>query len=274
MQHHRPDEPRAHLWRRALVAPGVALLIVTAFLVTGCAQGAGTICATQGPMPQAEQEALIASCERAVPAVREAWPEWEPQVVITAATEPLPEGIAARVVGTGREGEPTSGDRLVVAPDLPQRLSPEGLDVVLRHELTHLATRSTTTAPVPLWAIEGLAELLAYAPVADDRRDRAADVARLRAAVDGGAWTGSVPTPEDLEGPGDLALAYTSAWLAMTVLADSEGLDRVVAAMQPSAAAGTGTGLDEAARERAFLERIGVSRDQLQARWEAALRAD
>lgn len=226
-------------------------------------------------MSDAERVALLESCERAVPVVLEIWPDWEPAVVIERAAEPLPDGIAARVDGLARAGEPTTGDRLLVTPGLTEQLSSEGLDVVLRHELTHLATRSTTTAPAPLWAIEGLAELVAYTPVADDRRDRGADVERLRAAVAAGTWSGTVPEPADFDAASEVSLAYTAAWLAVSALVHSEGRDAVVQAMRPGADPGAparGTaGLDDADRESVFLASLGVTRTELDTLWTTAL---
>lgn len=235
-------------------------------------------------MPTAERAALLDACERAVPAVLTAWPQWAapehdvpergvPEVVIIRAESPLPPGIAARVEGLARDGESTNHDRLVVTPGLPAQLSSAGLDVVLRHELTHLAMRSTGTAPIPLWAAEGFAEYVAYASVPDERRERASELERLQGRVAAGEWDGTVPNADQLEAAGsdaDLVQdAYTAAWLGMVVLVDGQGLDAIRTAMQP--AHESVPGLSDADRESLFLARLDLGRPDLDRMWRAAL---
>src|SRR5690606_38816761 len=112
------------------------------------------------------------ACERALPAIGRLWPQWTGSAHIVRSDVPLESGTAAFVEGMARPGEPAQEDRLVVAPGLADELSSAGLDVVLRHELTHLAMRATGTATIPLWVAEGLAEHAGYASVADLRSER------------------------------------------------------------------------------------------------------
>lgn len=269
------------------VALAVVLVAGTLLASTGCGT-AQAPCRVAGDMPAEESAALLESCERVIPAVEAAWVGWEPEVLIARSPEPLPSGIAARVEGVARDGEPATGDRLVVTPGLPEQLSPEGLDVVLRHELTHLAMRSTGTAPIPLWVAEGLAEYVAYDAVPDDRRARGTELEQLRARVDAGDWEGTVPSASQLEAVGAgtdttvTADAYTAAWLGITVLVADRGLDPVIAAMHLDAMHldaihpdDTRPGeLSDADREALFLDRLGVTRPELDRWWRAALAED
>jgi len=52
----------------------------------------------------------------------------------------------------------TTGGRLLVDLDVYRRLTIDGRRIVLRHELTHLATAAQTPAGMPVWLVEGFAE--------------------------------------------------------------------------------------------------------------------
>lgn len=51
-----------------------------------------------------------------------------------------------------------TGGRLLVDLDVYRRLTIDGRRIVLRHELTHLATAAQTPAGMPVWLVEGFAE--------------------------------------------------------------------------------------------------------------------
>lgn len=256
----------------------LARLLLVPVLIAGATAGCERMeatapgCRVDGQLTADAATALLQSCERAVPAVLDAWPQWTGDVLIEQAAGPLPAGIAARVEGLAREGEPTTGDRLVVTPGLTDELSSAGLDVVLRHELTHLAMRSTGTAALPLWVAEGLAEHLAYASVVDERATRSGELEQLRARVDAGTWTGTVPSRAQLDGDDgrDPRAAYVAAWLGVTVLIDERGLQEVTAAMAPPRRASAGAQTEP---ETAFLARLGLTREDLDQLWRAGLDA-
>lgn len=227
-----------------------------------------------GPDPAQELRQLREACERALPAVSRVWPDWTGTARVVVAASELEPGTAAYVEGLARDGEPAQGDRLVVAPGLAAELSDDGLDIVLRHELTHLAMRSTGTAPLPLWATEGIAMHVGYAAVGDARRERRTELERLRTRVESGVWPGTVPAATLFEDPERRAEAYTAAWLGIETLLEHQGADRVTEAMRrqtvlpgPGALAPI-TDLDRTAH---FLGSLGVGRQWLDERWRAAL---
>lgn len=256
----RPDPRR---WGSRVL--GVPLIVLTLF---GCS-AEDERCQVTGADSVAESEVLRESCERAVPEVEALWPGWSGPVPIVRSQSALPPGVAAQVEGSIVPGHPAEADRLLVGPALVERLSPDGLDVVMRHELTHLAMRSTGTAPVPSWASEGLAEYAGYQGVDDDRKDRRGDLRSLRELVDNGGWAGTLPTAADLQDSQTRADAYAAAWLGITVLIDELGPQAVTEAMRPVAneRADHRVVHSEAEQTERFLQRLGVSRPWLDQRW-------
>lgn len=262
----RPD-PR-HWSSRALSASLSVMLGVPAILA-GCSSADAERCLVTGAGSAAESQVLRESCERAVPVVEALWPEWSGQVPIVLAQSALPTGVAAQVEGSLVPGEPAEGDRLLIGPDLVGQLSPEGIDVVMRHELTHLAMRGTGTAPLPPWVSEGLAEYIGYEGVTDARRERREDLVSLRRSVDAGAWNGTLPTPAELQNQDTRARAYTAAWLGITVLIEAVGLAAVTEAMRPLER--EPSALEDGERTDRFLQRVGVQRAWLEDRWRSEL---
>ncbi|MDA0634658.1 hypothetical protein OUY22_14640, partial [Nonomuraea sp. MCN248] len=128
---------------------------------------------------------------------------------------------AARLAGTGPlDGlaAVADGRRVIVVPEGFARLNPTGRDVVLAHELTHVAAG---TGGLPIWLYEGFADYVAY-------RDAGLPVtvaaAELAAEVRAGRAPGELPGPADFRAPGDgQARAYQEAWLACRFLAATLG---------------------------------------------------
>jgi len=263
----------------------MAVAALAVLVLAGCSQGQGTRCEVMDAASTAEADALRESCERAVPTIEELWPAWTGDVPIVVSTSELAPGVAAQVEGRAVSHHPAEEDRVLVGAGVVAQLSPEGLDLVMRHELTHLAMRSTGTAPIPLWASEGLAEWIGYQGVTDERSERAADLQALEAAVSEGRWTRPLPGPAELGNNETRADAYTAAWLAVSILVDEVGLHDVTDAMRPTggtASDGNGTreseqprSADDVALTQGFLQRVGISREWLEERWhtELALRA-
>ena len=73
--------------------------------------------------------------------------------------------MAAATDGPLTPGEHAGADRIVLVPGAWSSLRPDGRDVVMTHELTHVTVRASTTRSVPVWLSEGFAELVAYQPI-------------------------------------------------------------------------------------------------------------
>jgi hypothetical protein len=174
--------------------------------------------------------------------------------------------IAAVTTGETAGGEvATTGDRVVVNPQGFAGLGELGRRVVMTHELTHVATRATTSAPVPIWLGEGYADWVAYQGSGLARRTVAEP---LLAAVRAGTAPAELATLDDFDPTrGEVAQAYAGSWLAVDMLAREHGDAAVTAFYRAVASAGP----VEADLARA---RPGLSvQEEGAARLDAALRA-
>jgi len=135
--------------------------------------------------------------------------------------------IAAVTTGEiGLDSSATSADRIIVNPDGFSQLGELGRDVVLTHELTHVATRATTTVAVPIWLSEGFADYVAYKATGLSARRVAKDVLD---EVRRGEGPKQLPDARDFDPSAhDIAPAYSGAWLAVRMIADNDGEDTLL----------------------------------------------
>ncbi|HMM95879.1 hypothetical protein [Phycicoccus sp.] len=203
-----------------------------------------------------ELAAASATVDRALPGLRRTWDGTPAQVLVllpgTAAQAAALLGHAGTTVGevagttdgpVGADGRAT-GDRVVLDPVAHRRLTPSGRDVVLTHELTHVAVRATLAGTTPTWLAEGYADHLGYA-----RADVAVSalLAPLTAAVRAGTAPTAVPTAADLDpAQGDIEVGYLAAWQAVELVAERDGEGAVVRLVRACTVPG-----DEDAAERA-----------------------
>ncbi|SEG84797.1 hypothetical protein SAMN05444920_105416 [Nonomuraea solani] len=181
-----------------------------------------------------------------------------PLVVVPAST-----AEAARLAGVGRlDGlaAVADGGRVIVVPEFFAALNSVGKDVVLAHELTHVAAG---TGGLPVWLYEGFADYVGYRDAGLPVRTAAAELA---AEVRAGRLPSALPGPAafaaDGRDPARLARAYQEAWLACRFLADRFGEGTLVRLYRDARAAG----VDQA------LAAQGLSVDSLTARWRAYVR--
>jgi hypothetical protein len=128
----------------------------------------------------------------------------------------------SRDVITGR----TTGDRVLVNPVAFPELTATGRQVVLTHELTHVATRSAIRTPPPVWVDEGFADYVAYLGTALSVREIAGDLLDSPKAL---ASLRELPSDEDFDpASGPVDIAYDEAWLAMRYVEDEGGTAMVV----------------------------------------------
>ncbi len=125
--------------------------------------------------------------------------------------------------GGGAGSGAVPGQRLLVRPQALSTLSRVGRRIVVRHEVTHLATAADTSAATPRWIVEGFAEY-----VANLRTGQPVPVAasELRAQVRAHGVASRLPADSDLGSDGTgtgasaaPAAAYESAWLACRLIA-------------------------------------------------------
>ncbi|CAA9271286.1 MAG: hypothetical protein AVDCRST_MAG41-2916 [uncultured Corynebacteriales bacterium] len=160
------------------------------------------------------------------------------------------------------------GQRVVVNPANIDRIGPLGRQVVLQHEVAHVATRGVTGPGTPIWLTEGLADWVGYADSGLPDRQIGDE---LRAALRTGRWPGRLPTEADFRGDSPrLALAYEEAWSACRFLARQAGPAELLRLYRA-----VGTAADPAAAVDAQLRRsVGMSLPEFTARWRASVRAE
>jgi hypothetical protein len=167
----------------------------------------------------------------------------------------------------GPDGRAT-GDRIVLDPDAYTRLSAVGRDVVLTHELAHVAVRSSVPGAPATWLAEGYADHVGYA------RAGLGDgvlLAPLITAVREGRAPTELPDTSALQPTsGNLEVPYLAAWQAVDLIAQEHGEEALRELVR--AAASTGTAADAEARTDAALETVlGSSREELTRAWRQRL---
>lgn len=228
---------------------------------------------------------LAVTADEAILAVDAVWgTDWARQVVVQAPTSAaefgaltggpltggaLPEDSAVAVTaGIDPATSRAYGQRVVLAPGALGQLSRVGEQIVLRHELTHLATASDTAPGTPRWLVEGFAEFVGQRgsgqPVSDAAGELRADVRH-----------GKVPTvlpPDSAFAAGAPARpqAYQQAWLACRLIAARAGVAGLVRLYR---AVGTAAAEPQQALAAALRAVLHESSAAFTAQWRAYLRA-
>ncbi|HEV7936002.1 MAG TPA: hypothetical protein VGP70_27270 [Actinomadura sp.] len=128
---------------------------------------------------------------------------------------------ALATVSQDGSGGPPGEDRIVISPGTFDRLNALGRDVVLTHELTHVATGGARDGRTPMWLIEGLADYVGYKRTHIPVRSAARE---LRGEVVKGRLPAGLPGRQDFDSAsGRLAQTYEEAWLACRMVAERYG---------------------------------------------------
>ncbi|MFR9753239.1 hypothetical protein ACL02S_19680 [Nocardia sp. 004] len=203
-------------------------------------------------------------------------PEWAQSALVVVASSPsefagllrtstlVPaEVAAASVADPFTPGTEPTGQRVVFSPDAGQRLGPDGMATLLRHELTHLATRARTVDGAPLWMLEGFADYTAH----HGRGRRFADIAPTVAAhTHSGDIPHGFPDDTDFSGP-DAAFAYEKAWSICAFIAGKYSRAHLVQLYERIAAAEQDAGTEDLI----LREVLGTTRSDFIAGWRAWL---
>lgn len=223
-----------------------------------------------GPARMAED--IAARAVRGIEVVQRVLPDWSSPVVVEvpASASELDEtlgaepgtyaGIAAVTAPAGDSSDALRPVHVFVNPDVTDGLRRAGAQVVMSHELVHVAT-DAVRRPVEPWLLEGFAD---YVALRDTRLPDRVTLGRATAAARRNGVPRSLPTAADFDTRGsDLQARYEEAWLACRLLADLAGEDALRAVY---AAARSGAPAAEA------LGRAGVTTNRLTAAWRAELR--
>ena len=168
--------------------------------------------------------------------------------------------VASSSVESGA-AERVLGNRIVVNTDNVVRYNDLNLQILLTHEMTHVATRTLGDA-VPLLLVEGFADWAALKPVGLPFE---ATRPALDAAVDNRRFDGDLPTDLDFRGP-EAAVAYDEGSAFCLWVVNTYGAGKLQALYRKFRGSGE-TGDDEL--DRGFRSVLGVSRETAERRWAA-----
>jgi hypothetical protein len=181
---------------------------------------------------QREADDVADRVARGIPVVRKVLPEWSSPVVVEVPASPsdLDEtlgiapgtytGIAAVTAGVGTDMGPDAPVHVFVNPEVTDGLRRAGAQVVMSHELVHVAT-DAVRKPIDPWLLEGFADYVAL------RDTRLPDRVTLGRAIEAARRDGvpeALPTAADFDTRArDLQARYEEAWLACRIIAQRLG---------------------------------------------------
>jgi hypothetical protein len=233
-----------------------------------------------GPRGDARVDGLGAIAEDARRDVAAFWSaKWPGTAVVVLPSEarlldPLvgtPAGsdqVAVTLWSTGSDGPVI---RVMMNPSVYNRMLPLAREIVLRHEITHVAQDALPRDNVPTWLTEGLADYVGYrgSGVPDFLVGR-----ELFAQVQASGPPDRLPAESEfaLDRAGDeRRVAYQAGWAFCQMIVDEYGEGQLVPFY---AAVARGDGSSQQRLDDAADEVLGASFDELLVKWQAWLRAN
>jgi hypothetical protein len=183
-----------------------------------------------------------------------------PLVLVPATTEQA--AVLAAPASVSGLAAVAGTDRVIIEPRSFSLLTATGRDVVLAHELTHVATAAATDGRTPKWLIEGFADYVGYL---DSGIPVASAAAELAADVRAGRPPAGLPGPEAFAtGSAGPAQAYEEAWLACRYVAGRFGERALVTLYRESMRTGEPT---------ALVRVLGMTTERFTAAWREYVRS-
>jgi hypothetical protein len=186
----------------------------------------------------AEASRLAGLAERAVPQVRRVLPGWTGGLVVEVprsqhglevalgADRGSYDGIAAVTTTPDGSHSRRSPSHVFVNPQVFGPLRPQGAQVVITHEATHVATDAAMST-APIWLVEGFAD---YVALSAQQLPVPTTAARIIALVRHNGLPRHLPDAREFAaGAPHLEARYESAWLACRLLAQTGGQSALVA---------------------------------------------
>jgi hypothetical protein len=209
----------------------------------------GVLVMADGSMRAAEAAAALAV--RGIEVVRRVLPDWSSPVVVEipgsgasldetlGAAPGTYAGIAAVTAPVGRASDVEGPVHVFVNPDVSDGLRRVGAQVVMSHELVHVAT-DAVRRPVEPWLLEGFADYVAL------RGTALPDRVTLGRAIEAAQRDGvpkAMPTAADFDTRArDLQARYEEAWLACRIIVERLG-ERALVSVYEEASSGTTVGV-------------------------------
>ncbi|HEV2824550.1 MAG TPA: hypothetical protein VG035_05000, partial [Actinomycetota bacterium] len=173
--------------------------------------------------------------------------------------------VASSSVESGTtEAEKVLGNRIVVNTSNVVRYNPLNLQILLTHEMTHVATR-TLGDGVPLLLVEGFADYAALKPVGFSF---ASTRPALNQRVDTGSFDGALPSDAEFRS-GDAAVAYDEGSAFCQWVAATFGSGKLQALYREFRGSGS---TNRSELDRGFRDVLGISRRTAERRWAAWVR--
>ena len=220
-----------------------------------------------------QARSLARQARTAVTVVRRTLPGWhEPLVVEAPASDvdfrsgagmsrPASRTIAAVTTTTDGSRLATAPVHVFLNPAVFDPLGPEGRQIVLSHEATHVALGAATTASLPLWLSEGIADYVAL--VGNPLPDTVL-AAQIRRLVQEDGAPKALPGPAEFAGSNtDIGAWYEAAWLAVRLIAETYGRPALLEFYSRAEA-------DKDTRA-AFRQVLGTTEAQFRRAWQARL---
>ena len=230
--------------------------------------------------PTATLRAYAKASDDAIPDVTAVWgSDWEKRAVLV-----VPHTVSQLARALGRTPDSLDGYAAVTTGDLTTDpdgrsalrvwintpgmadLSSVGREVVVRHELTHVATAAPSVDGVPLWLVEGFAEYVGYRgsgiPLSDE-------LSELATAQRKGKVPAHLPSEQMFDSE-EVDLAYEGGDLACRLIAEKYGQKALVRFYRLVVA---GTGTESQKLDSALRAITGGGTDAFENAWHARLRA-
>lgn len=185
-----------------------------------------------------------------------------------AGTESGSDQVAITLWASGSEGPVI---RVLMNPGVYDQMPTLARQIVLRHEITHVAQDALPRDNVPTWLTEGLADFVGY---------RGSGVPRSLVGAQVFSQVRESGAPEDLpaesafdfDRPGEQRqVAYQSGWAFCQMVADEYGADVLVPFY---VAVARGEGSTDARIDAAADEVLGTTYDDLRSKWQSWLKAN
>lgn len=130
--------------------------------------------------------------------------------------------VTSTVDGSVDESSPA---HILVNPQVFGRLGPDGSQIVMSHEATHVATDAATSS-MPLWLLEGFAD---YVALAHSDLPVQLTASQVLAEVRKSGPPRQLPGPDEFDPTNKLlGSSYEAAWLACRLIADEYGETRLI----------------------------------------------
>ncbi len=215
---------------------------------------------------------LETQARTAVKVVRRTLPRWRGPLVVEAPasdadfraaagmSRPASKTIAAVTNTTDGSSLDDAPVHVFLNPAVFDPLGPEGRQIVLSHEATHVALGAATTR-LPLWLSEGIAD---YVALYGNPLPATVLAAQIRRLVQDQGAPKALPGSAEFAGTNqDIGAWYEAAWLAVRLIADTYGRPALLAFYARSEADGD--------TRAAFRNVLGTTQRQFLHAWQARL---